>query len=177
MGKMIKKLLCLMMVLVTIFSTAVMVSAASTKKITTCGDSYAAKVVQIKTDKSTKLVFKQAKGTYTYQNWFMGISKNNSYGDFYIYVVDESGKEAPKKYDCSFKSSVTISLKANKTYTITVCANSESVTYNKLVRSGKLWYKAPYCNSIDWTKLPSWTLTVNKAISMKTIKTVRTPQG
>ena len=52
---------------------------------------------------------------------------------------------------------------------------SDSVTFNRLLKGGKLWYKASWCNDIDWVKQPSWTLTVDKAISMKTIKTVNTP--
>lgn len=176
MKKTIKVAICLALVFVTMLGLCTPASAASARKYSTSGDSYAAKVIQIKTDRATKLRFDQTKGSFNYQNWTLGTVKKNSYGDFYIYVVDQSGKDSPKNYECSLKKSVTISLKANRTYTITVCAQSDSTTFNRLVRNRTLWNKGYNVNSITWTKLPRWTLTVDRAMSFSTIKTIRTPQ-
>jgi len=176
MKRLFKMMVCMVLVMVTVFAMgAPAYAAAKAKKQTTYGDMYAAKVIQVKTEKATKLHFTQTKGKFEYQTWTLGTSKKEYYGDFYIYVVDQSGKEAPKKYECTFKKSLTISLKANKTYTITISANPESVTYNRLVKKHVLWNRSRLGDYITWTKLPKWTVTVDKALSLSTIRSVRTP--
>lgn len=176
MKRLFKIMVCMVLVMVTVFAMGAPAYAATkAKKQTTYGDMYAAKVIQVKTEKATKLHFTQTKGKFEYQTWTLGTSKKDYYGDFYIYVVDESGKEAPKMYECTFKKSLTISLKANKTYTITICANPADITYNRLVKKHVLWNRSRLGDFVIWTKLPKWTVTVDKALSLSTIRSVRTP--
>lgn len=174
MKRMIKAVVSFILVLVTIFSLSISTFAAT--KYSTSGDMYAAKVIEIKTKKATKLRFSQTKGSFEFANWSCGTAKRNSYGDFYIYVVDKSGRDISKLYECSFKESVTISLKANRTYSITVCAQSKTTTFNRLVANGTLWNRGYNTQCITWTKLPKWTLSVDQASSFKIVKAVRTPQ-
>lgn len=132
---------------------------AATKKHTV-GQSYNnAIVITVKTDKATTMQFNSTKGAITFQNKAMGISNlNGVYGDFLIYVTDNSGSESPKSYTSS-KSGVSFKLNQNKTYTISITPRAKFVTYNKLVESGKLWYRAPWCQTFDWSKKPDYTLT------------------
>ena len=174
MKRTLKTVASFILLLVTLFSLGMPAFAAS--KYSATGDMYAAKVIEIKTKKATTLKFEQTKGAFEFANWSLGIAKRNSYGDYYIYVVDQSGKDAPKCYECSFKKTLAIKLKANRTYSVTVCAQSSETTFNRLVRNGTLWNKAPYTNRITWKNFPQWTLSVNQASSFKIVKTVRTPQ-
>jgi len=174
--KQLRRIICVLMVMITLLAMSVPAFAAKTTNASTSGSMRTATVMTVKTDKKTTLKFTQTKGKAAYQNWFQGTSYLNTYGDFFIYVVDQSGKEAPKSYECSFCKSVSIKLSANKTYKITIMPQSEDVTYSRLVRSGKLWYRNGINNYITWTKVPEWTVSVNKVISLKINSVVKAPQ-
>lgn len=170
------RIMCAMLVVVTLLAVSMPAYAAKTCNASTSGSMRTATVITVKTDKKTTLKFEQTKGRITYQNMATGTSKLDTYGDFYLYVVDQSGKEAPKKYECSFKKSVTVKLSANKTYKISILPQTDDVTYNRLVRSGKLWYRAPWNKSVTWTKMPEWSITVNKVVSLKINSVVKAPR-
>ena len=123
-----------------VFSLLLPVSAATAKNYTTGGYGNVSKVMVVKTKKATKLKFSQIKGKISYSNAAMGTSYLNTYGDFFIYVKDMSGKERSKMYNCYMKKSATINLSANKTYEIIVCPSAKDMTFSRLVDSGKLWY-------------------------------------
>lgn len=167
MKRLFRSSICLMLALVTVFSMSTSAFAATTRNAVTGGNANRATSVTVKTDKRTTLKFTQTQGTLSYQNRGTGTSYLNTYGDFFIYVIDKSGGEKAKLYDCSFKKSVTVNLSANKTYDISIVPREKAMTMNKLVSSGKMWYKAAWCKSFEWTKVPTWTVTAYKVISLK----------
>ena len=107
-----------------------------------------------------------------------GSSSFSSYGDFFIYVVDNSGKESPKSYYSSLQASTssTIKLSANKTYTITICPQAKFTTNRKLTEQGKFRYRLSGDSSFTWSKVPTWTITAYNVLSLKNIKTTIAPQ-
>ncbi|MBQ8768430.1 MAG: hypothetical protein IJZ15_02110 [Oscillospiraceae bacterium] len=174
--KKFKRVICGLLVMITLLAVSVPAYAAKTSNVSTAGSMRTATVITVKTDKKTTLEFKQTKGKAAYLNKALGTSYINTYGDFYLYVVDQSGKEAPKKYECSFKKSITIKLSANKTYKISILPQTDSVTYNRLVKSGKLWYRNYLCSGVEWTKIPEWSITAKKVVSLKVNSVVKAPR-
>ena len=148
------------------FAAGVSVSGKTVK-----GDNNHAAVISVVTNKKTTLKFTQTKGRIAYQNLATGISRKDTYGDYFIYVQDTTGKERPKTYECSLKQSVSITLSANKNYTITISPYEKSRTFYHLNSAGKLPWKAIWENSFEWEIEPTWTATANNAASVRLLRT------
>ena len=176
MKRIVRRASSLALALLLIASLTVPALAAKTKDYSVTSDGTQMISMTIKTDKATTLKFTQTKGKISYQNMATGTSSLKTYGDFFVYVKDNSGKEAPKSYNCYQKASISIKLSKNKTYTVTVCPSAKFVTYNRLVDSGKLWYKAPWETTFKWTSVPVWTLSAKKIVTMDVIKQMDAPQ-
>ncbi len=172
MKKNLKRLLALTLAVILLscfqvqaFAAGVSISGKSVK-----GDNDHAAVISVITNKKTTLKFTQTKGRITYQNMATWWNHTDTYGDYFIYVTDASGVEKPKSYDCSLKKSITITLSANKNYTITICPYEKSRTFYHLKNAGKLSWKAPWENSFTWDVKPTWTATASKAAAIRLLK-------
>lgn len=165
-----KKIISLITVFA-IIATCTLTSFAASKTYTVGSDCAKAMVVEVKTDATaTTLKFENRKGVILYENMLCGHYETSTFGDYLIYVTDNSGKESPKSYSCSLKKSTSVKLSANKTYTITVCPRAKDVTFKKLDNADKLFGKALWCDTFDWETNSTYTLTGSvKSMKIKSI--------
>lgn len=165
MKRVFKKMTALCMAfLLTMAVAAQGVSAqAASKNYTTGGDGRTSVTFDIKTGSSSserKLTLTEQKGVYAYQNVFTGTSTTNTYGRFVVYVQEEGG--SAKSYPCEYKKSLSITLKANTVYHVSIIPTTNQITYEQLFNKGKLWranFLGYSCGVGYWKTYPTWVVT------------------
>ena len=144
------------------------VASADTKNYTVAGSQMQAVIITVKTNKATTLTLSQTKGVYSY-SYLHGMNDKtvSTYGAYFVYVQDLSGKEAPKTYSLIVAKSTSIKLSANKTYQITVCAESRTTTYNRLVAKNVLKLKSYFSSASNssWIEYTNWKAVIANASS------------
>ncbi len=169
--KTLKKLICIVLVLMTMAAMAVEVFAAGS--ITRYGCSTAK--FTVKTGKNDdKLYFKQYKGVMIYSGGIKVVSEVGTYGGYTIEVTKKGS--ATKRYYWDYSSSKEIKLDKNSTYTVTVKPYSpEKVGNNHCIKKAtviaNIIFRKLYAGNkpVKWewksNATPRWTCTVKSSTS------------
>lgn len=141
---------------------------AATKTVTVSVYQRWGATINVRTGSATTIKFTQTKGKLFYTNLVGGRNSFSTYGCYKITVKDNSSNSSTTYY-VDFTSSRSISLKANKSYTITVCANSRNYVYNHVHNSA--WWTlhqasyAHYAGDLSWNPETTWKVVINNLSS------------
>lgn len=159
------RMLSLVILLATLMVLLVPTAAnAATKTVTVnVSQRWGAKIT-VKTGSATTLKFTQTKGTL-YYTYLTGARKHfSTYGCYRITVKDNTANSTATYYvNCT--GSKSISLKANRSYTITVVANTRSYVYTHVHNTA--WWTvhqaswARTASDLSWDPMTNWKVTIN----------------
>lgn len=147
---MAKKIIALFLLVITLFSCLVLPASAAT---TSSGTSTRTITVVTKGNwsypGSESITLKQTKGTFTYTKWNEKTATKSIYGTWKITVAATDGTHTYSK--TWNNGSIKLTLKANKTYKITIAYNSYVDTINQVSYSNFCWKTRP-----SWKVSSTW---------------------
>lgn len=156
---MAKKILAMFLVIITIFSCMVLPASAAT---TSSGTSTRTITVVTKGNwlypGSESITLSQSKGTFTYSktNWLgQETGKTGSKSEYGTWNISVAATDGSHSYSKTWKNgSIKLSLKPNKTYTITISYDGMQDVFRGI----------DYRN-FRWTKYPSWRVSSTWKVS------------
>lgn len=163
-----RRIICMALIVVTMALMLLPITAsAATKTVTVNVRQNWGATITVKTQNATTISFTQTKGKLFYTYLTGSSASFNTYGCYKITVKDKSTNSSTTYYVNG--GSKSISLKANRTYTITVCANTRSYVYTHVHNS--FWWsthQASYAggaSDLSWNPMTNWKVVIKNVKS------------